>query len=69
MIDLTISQLKIVRQALVEKFERSNDHDLKLEIIEITSLINDDLKIDIGSKIDELENVKNLMLGTINDLL
>lgn len=70
MINLTRKQLEIARQALVEKFERTKDHDLKLEIVEITSLINDDLELNLDSKIEELKKVKDLMLDTIkNDLL
>ncbi len=38
-------RLEIIRQALIEKFERTNDAVLKSEIVEMTSELSEELEI------------------------
>ncbi len=39
--NLTISQLEIIREALVQMMHKADDENLKREIIEITTIINE----------------------------
>ncbi len=39
--NFTISQLEIIREALVQMMRKADDENLKREIIEITTIINE----------------------------
>ncbi len=39
--NFTISQLEIIREALVQMMHKADDENLKREIIEITTIINE----------------------------
>lgn len=63
-------QKEIILQSLIEKFKRSNDEGLKLEIIEITSEIDKDLLHEecLGEKIKKLGQIKNELFDFLDSL-